>query len=206
MHSGHPIALNPYASGIHAKVYALYAKSRFMATFLVLAFVGRKAAIIRISSPHDKFSEYRDPFLHTCVPAIRDDLHIHILIFVLMELGLHAIWCGLTLLKTWSLRDVWTSYPTQNFSPVLNRDALLVYMAIVGVFVSILVGTFKAKATDIITFCAFPALVSVTSRSGCRVIIHLQRLPGTEDPEKDSGDQAIFSTIDLTGDTRACSA
>ncbi|KAJ8095867.1 hypothetical protein PM082_022764 [Marasmius tenuissimus] len=49
------------------RVYALYTKCRFMAAFLVLAFVGRTAAIIGIFSHYDDLSEYRSPFDHAVV-------------------------------------------------------------------------------------------------------------------------------------------
>ncbi|KAJ8095895.1 hypothetical protein PM082_022795 [Marasmius tenuissimus] len=176
------------------RVYALYGKNRYMGVFLSLALIGRTAALLGIFSVYDYTPEYKNPFGRECALTIH--LHANVMIFVIIELALHAVWCGLTLLKTWSLRE----YPTQNFSPVLNRDALLVWGAVLGVFVVVLAGTHKTRLADIVSICVFPLLVSVTCRSGCRVVIHLQRLSETEGSEKESED-LVFSTVDSTWDT-----
>ncbi|KAJ8095823.1 hypothetical protein PM082_022715 [Marasmius tenuissimus] len=185
---------------IMLRVHALYAQNRYMAGFMILAFVGRAAVLLWVFPKSNELSEYRSPFNYVCSPAIH--FRMCHLVFAIVELTLHAIWCGLTLMKTWRLRDVWASYPIQNLSPVLNRDALLVFGAINGIFAVQLIGTFKATATELIMVCIFPVMTFVTCRSGCRVIIHLQRVSKIEESKEGSEDTACFSTVDWTWDTR----
>ncbi|KAJ8088371.1 hypothetical protein PM082_022444 [Marasmius tenuissimus] len=183
------------------RVYALYAKNRYMAAVLMLVFIGRTVVSGWTFFQSKDLLENRIPFNGLCVPAIYFQLRLTS--YAIMEVALHAVWCGLTLVRTWSLRDAWPTYSTQNFGVVLHRDALLVYGGVLGVFLSILVGLFKDRLTEIVAVCVFPVLVAVMCRSGCRVVIHLQRLSGPgidESSGKETGD-LVLTTVDSTWDT-----
>ncbi|KAL0578006.1 hypothetical protein V5O48_003987 [Marasmius crinis-equi] len=128
-------------------VYALYNKSLIMGAFLSFCFLARTAAGVWVLVK----SSYRpNEFNYICMTTKVFHQEPAVAGFVSVAMILQVIVFGLTLIKTWQLKEAWLSAPT--ISWVVNRDALVVFFAVTGVLVSVIVGTYKTGLASLFIF------------------------------------------------------
>ncbi|KAJ8090665.1 hypothetical protein PM082_018222 [Marasmius tenuissimus] len=113
----------------------------------------------------------------------------------MLEIALQIVVFGLTFLKTYNLKGAWLS--SRTLSWVLNRDALLVFVAITGILASVAGASYRPGAAKVFTF---PLLVAATSVASCRAIMDLQTL--TEQPEPHTSEDFVLSTVGSVWDAR----
>ncbi|KAF9266430.1 hypothetical protein L218DRAFT_996601 [Marasmius fiardii PR-910] len=171
------------------RIYALYNKSREMASFLGLALLMKLCfGVWTLSQPKNMpASSIRFNFI--CITTFQLHEVPNAALFVLGELAIQGILCWLTLTKTWSLGSFWPRTPV--LVSVLNRDAISVFVAVSGTFAVVIISTNREGLA--ILFIQ-PAFISVVSCAGCRLILHLHGLGEREtstDPEN-----ITFTTVD----------
>ncbi|KAF9262369.1 hypothetical protein L218DRAFT_400455 [Marasmius fiardii PR-910] len=175
------------------RVYALYSKSQEIASFLAFTLLMRFISGVWVLTQLFDISIGSLNFNYICIAPQQLHKEPKIAIFVFGEMAIQGILCCLTLLKTWSLGSL--EWPhAQNLASVLNRDALSVFVVLSGTFAAIIVSTYKSGLGVLFVF---PALTSVTSCAGCRLILHLHRLG---ERETSAGpEDTMFTSIDATG-------
>ncbi|KAJ8077526.1 hypothetical protein PM082_001957 [Marasmius tenuissimus] len=156
------------------RVHALYNKNQRMGLFLGLILLGRIALGAWSVARYWNLSASYIGFNFVCLPELRTHCSDPgIVTFLAGEMTIQGTMLFLTLFKTypWALKDV--SFSAPDLLSVINRDALLVFVAVFGTLVSIVVATYQ-KGTS--ALFVYPLFVTLVSCAGCRLVLHLQRL------------------------------
>ncbi|KAJ8077499.1 hypothetical protein PM082_001930 [Marasmius tenuissimus] len=155
------------------RVYALYSRIKPMAYFLGLILLARVALGSWVIGRYRNFAAGSMGFNFICLTEARAHSEPGLAAFLFGEIAFQAIMLVLTMFKTypWSLKGVFSLAP--DLASVLNRDALLVFIAVYGTLTSIIVTSYQRGMGVLFVY---PLFVSIVSCVGCHLVLHLQRL------------------------------
>ncbi|KAF9062444.1 hypothetical protein BDP27DRAFT_1406226 [Rhodocollybia butyracea] len=152
------------------RVYALYDRSRAIGTFLLSLLVTRIASSGYTAHDHVLRFPEKIKFTSHCIPGLDfKNARNPVWVIIYGELIVQSAIIILAMKRTvWDFRQY-----SHSLFPVLNRDGLRVFGAIVVAMAAIVATSVKQGTTSFFTFPLFMALVSVT---GCHTILNLQKL------------------------------